>query len=151
MKGIFQSEKSECALACVAMILGYYGDNVDIASLRREHSLSLKGATLQQLIEIAAHHGLVSRPLRLELNELDKLRLPCILHWELDHFIVLSKVGKKMLTIMDPAVGLRRVSWSEFSRKFTGIALEIFRELSLRRKMRSRQYHSINWLVLFLD
>ncbi|MEP6941074.1 MAG: peptidase domain-containing ABC transporter, partial [Rudaea sp.] len=105
---------------------------------------SLKGATLRRLIEMAADLGLQSRPLRLELDELDQLQAPCILHWNLNHFVVLERVRGTSVTLHDPAVGRRTLSVQEVSRHFTGIALELTpgpgfkrekakRALSLRR------------------
>ncbi|MFZ6687138.1 cysteine peptidase family C39 domain-containing protein [Undibacterium sp. SXout11W] len=86
-----QTEASECGLACVAMIASHYGHHVDLADLRRQFSISLKGATLAQLMRHASTLQLLTRPLRLELEELSELQLPCILHWNLDYFVVLKK------------------------------------------------------------
>ncbi|MEB0233305.1 cysteine peptidase family C39 domain-containing protein, partial [Undibacterium sp. 10I3] len=71
-----------------------------------------------------------TRPLRLELEELDQLALPCILHWNLNHFVVLKKItknwqGKVTLFLLDPAVGERRVTLQEASAHFTGVACEL--------------------------
>lgn len=125
MRPIVQSEATECGLACLAMILAHHGRHVDLATLRSQNGLSLKGATLQQLVGIAGQHGLLTRPLRLELAEIDQLELPCILHWDLNHFVVLAEVKGKWLTVMDPALGLRRMSLDEASNRFTGVALEL--------------------------
>lgn len=70
---LFQSESAECGLACIGMVLNHYGRHIDMAALRAQNGLSLKGVTLRQLIEVARCHGLVSRPLRLELKELKQL------------------------------------------------------------------------------
>jgi ATP-binding cassette subfamily B protein RaxB len=76
-------------------------------------------------MQIADGLGFATRPLRLELAELQQLRLPCILHWDLNHFVVLGKVSGNTVTIHDPAVGVRRLSLETLSRHFTGIALEL--------------------------
>ncbi len=134
MNVIRQSEAAECGLACMSMVLAHHGRHIDLASLRSQNSLSLKGATLRNLIEMAGRYGLVSRPLRLELDELGELKLPCILHWELNHFVVLSRVRGKTLTIKDPAAGLRNVSLEEASGKFTGVALELLPGLEFKEE-----------------
>jgi ATP-binding cassette subfamily B protein RaxB len=85
----------------------------------------LKGANLQQLIAHAATLGFASRPLRLELDELKDLQLPCILHWNLNHFVVLKQVRKDAVIILDSAVGERKLTLTETSRHFTGVALEV--------------------------
>ncbi|ALT77165.1 peptidase domain-containing ABC transporter [Paucibacter sp. KCTC 42545] len=127
MKLQLQAEAAECALASLAMICSAHGLHKDLADLRRLFHVSLKGATLQQLISHAASLGFSSRPLRLDLEELGELQTPCVLHWDLNHFVVLKKVlrGGKAAVILDPAVGERRLSMSEISRHFTGVALEL--------------------------
>lgn len=122
---ILQSEASECGIAALAMVCNAHGKYVELAELRRQCGLSLKGATLQQLVTHAAKLGFSSRPLRLDLDELKDLRTPCILHWDLNHFVVLKSVRNDAITILDPAVGERRLNRAEVSRHFTGVALEL--------------------------
>lgn len=121
---VLQTEAAECGLACLAMLLAYYGHPIDLATLRRRYSVSLKGATLRHLMEIAGAMGLCVRALRLEMRDLSRLRLPCILHWDLNHFVVLEHVGSRAVTINDPIAGRRELSFGEVSRLFTGVALE---------------------------
>lgn len=120
-----QSEAAECGLACLAMVASYHGFETDLASLRRRFALSLKGATLQRLIDMAASLGLQGRPLRLELEELAQLKLPCILHWGMAHFVVLRAVRGRRVVIHDPAQGERTLTLGEVGRQFTGVALEL--------------------------
>ncbi|WP_229001930.1 peptidase domain-containing ABC transporter [Xanthomonas oryzae] len=107
------------------MVASAHGMQLDLPELRRRFHLSLKGIRLNQLIEIAQTLGFSTRPLRLEMEQLDQLSLPCILHWDLNHFVVLAKVGKSKATILDPAIGERRLSLGEVSQHFTGVALEL--------------------------
>lgn len=125
MRPIIQSEAAECGLAALAMVARTNGVPIGLSELRRRFPLSLKGARLSQLILIAQQLGLATRPLRLDIEDLDKLKLPCILHWDLNHFVVLAKVGKSRVTILDPAKGGRKLSFSEVSDHFTGVALEL--------------------------
>ena len=125
MRVIIQSEASECALASLAMVCSAHGLQVDLADLRRRFAVSIKGATMQQLVQHADGLNFSSRPLRLELDELQQLQLPCILHWGLNHFVVLARVRKKHIVVYDPAVGERRVTMEDVSRHFTGVALEL--------------------------
>ncbi len=122
---VLQTEAAECGLACLAMCAGYLGYHTDLATLRRRFGLSLRGASLKDLVRIADQIGLASRPLRLELAELHLLRTPCILHWDLNHFVVLTSVGRGGVVIHDPSVGVRRLSLAQASRHFTGVALEL--------------------------
>src|SRR5476649_2573779 len=86
---IHQTESSECSLACLAMVCGHYGKNVNLISLRQQFNLSARGTTLSGLTGIAEQLGLATRPLSLELGEISSLKMPCILHWEFNHFVVL--------------------------------------------------------------
>ncbi|MEO4015312.1 peptidase domain-containing ABC transporter [Pseudomonas rossensis] len=121
-----QTEATECGLACLAMIAGYHGHHTTLIELRRRFSVSLKGITLKQLIMTADQLNFGTRPIRVELDELNKLALPCILHWNLNHFVVLKSVEGQWLTVHDPAYGIRRLSLDETSKSFTGVALEVW-------------------------
>ena len=122
---VLQTEAAECGLACLAMVAGYHGYHSDLAELRRRFGLSLKGATLKDVVGMADQLGLAARPVRLELEELRLLKAPCILHWDLNHFVVLKSANRNGLVIHDPGVGVRRLSLSEVSKRFTGVALEL--------------------------
>lgn len=122
---ILQTEAAECGLACIAMVISYHGHVTDLPSLRQRFSVSLKGATLANLMQLASNLHFNSRPLRLELEELVELRTPCVLHWDLNHFVVLIRANKKRVIIHDPAFGRRTLSYEEVSKHFTGVALEL--------------------------
>ncbi|MEL1265178.1 peptidase domain-containing ABC transporter [Pseudoxanthomonas putridarboris] len=125
MRVIKQSEAAECGLASLAMVANAHGMRIGLSELRRRFPQSLKGVRLNQLIGVAQRLGFSVRPLRLDMEDLGKLKLPCILHWDLNHFVVLVKAGKSKVTILDPAVGERRLSYREVSDHFTGVALEL--------------------------
>src|SRR5262245_49828420 len=80
---VLQTEAAECGLACLAMVAGHAGGCSDLALLRRRFGLSIRGATLRDLVRIAERLGFAARPLRLEIDELGQLAVPCILHWDL--------------------------------------------------------------------
>ncbi|MEO1014777.1 MAG: peptidase domain-containing ABC transporter [Pseudomonadota bacterium] len=122
---ILQSEAAECGLACLAMIATFHGRAEDLASMRRRFAVSLKGATLAQLVDVADTVGLAARPLRLDLPDIADLECPCILHWDLNHFVVLKSVANGRAIIHDPASGVRRMRVEEISDHFTGVALEL--------------------------
>ena len=107
------------------MIANAHGQHWQLMDLRHKFPQSLKGANLKQLIDHSLVLGFNARPVRLELEELSQLRLPCILHWDLNHFVVLQKISRSKITLLDPALGVRLVSRSEISQHFTGIALEL--------------------------
>lgn len=123
---VLQTEAAECGLACLAMVAGYYGHHVDLATMRNRFRISLKGTALSRVIDIAQELRLASRALRLDLDQLSQLRLPCILHWNFNHFVVLEVVSAGEVTIHDPAHGVRKMPLAEVSRAFTGVALELW-------------------------
>ncbi len=125
MKVLLQTESAECGLACLAMVLRHHGQQVEIAELRRKHAVSLKGMALKDLLKIASDQGLSARPVRLEIDELSKLSLPCVLHWDMNHFVVLEKISDSKAILLDPAIGRRKLSLNEVSRHFTGVAVEL--------------------------
>jgi len=137
---ILQTEAAECGHACVAMVASHHGHRIDLATLRQRHSVSLRGSTLADLMRLAATLGLSGRPVRLELQHLGELRLPCVLHWDFNHFVVLARVRAGSVTLHDPASGCREMPMAEFSKHFTGVALELtpaedFRPASERRRV----------------
>ena len=136
-----QTEAAECGLASLAMIASFHGHRVDLAGLRRRFTLSVKGATLAYLMQAAGKLQLAPRPLRLELDEVPRLAMPCILHWDLNHFVVLKSATAREAVIHDPAGGLRRLPMPELSKHFTGVALELtpapgFRPIDERRRVK---------------
>jgi ATP-binding cassette, subfamily B, bacterial CvaB/MchF/RaxB len=122
---IMQSEAAECALACLGMIARYHGFETDLPALRRRFSSSLKGMTLTRVIDIAQQLGFEARPLRAELEYLPQAQFPCVMHWDMNHFVVLNRVTRKGLEIFDPARGRLIISLSEASKHFTGVLLEL--------------------------
>jgi ATP-binding cassette subfamily B protein RaxB len=141
IRPVLQSEAAECGLACLTMVSRHFGHRVNLAGLRQRHPTSIKGVTLQELMAIASELELAPRAIRLDVEELDKLRKPAILHWDLNHFVVLESADKTHATILDPARGRRRIPLAKFGRHFTGVALELlptadFKPIEARTKTR---------------
>ncbi len=131
---IFQQESSECGLACLAMVAAFHGKRTPLDELRKLHGLSGRGTTFSDLLHTAKHLQLTARPLRLALSELHRLRLPAVLHWRMDHFVVLVRYGRRRYLIHDPATGRRNVGPTEFDESFTGVALELLPARGFRRQ-----------------
>lgn len=125
MKSIIQSTATECGLACIAMVADAHGKSLGLVQMRRLFPLSLKGVRLSDLIRIAQKIGFSTRALRLDLEDIGRLRLPCVLHWDLNHFVVLKRIKGAKATIADPACGERSMTMDVLSRHFTGVALEL--------------------------
>ena len=138
---IYQSERAECGLACLAMIAAAHHLRTDLPSLRARFPVSSKGATLKTLIEVAKSLKLETRALRCEIDDLKSLKTPAILHWRLDHFVVLEQVTRKGVVILDPALGRVTVSPDELNTSFTGVALELWPAPDFQRQDSRRKLH----------
>ncbi|MET0985944.1 MAG: peptidase domain-containing ABC transporter [Steroidobacteraceae bacterium] len=122
---ILQTESRECGLACMAMVAGCHGHEIDLATLRSRHPTSMRGATMVQLMQIAHRLHLAARPVKVELEDLASLTLPVVLHWEFNHFVVLTRIEGGRYTIHDPAQGAYALSAADVSRGFTGVCLQL--------------------------
>jgi ATP-binding cassette subfamily B protein RaxB len=123
---ILQSEAAECGIACLAMVCGFHGLEIDLFNFRHRYGSPSQGVTLLSLSKTAENIGLKSRALALDLDEIKQLKLPAILHWGMNHYVVLTKVKKSSFIVHDPAFGKRVIGLQEMSNNFTGVALELW-------------------------
>jgi ATP-binding cassette subfamily B protein RaxB len=136
---LMQSEAAECGLACLAMIASYYGHALDMTSLRHRFAVSIKGMTLKTLLQVAQRLNMTGRGLRLEPAGLGELRTPAVLHWDMNHFVVLKSIHGDRVAIHDPALGVRRLTLEEVGRHFTGVALELLPAAGFERGSEQRK------------
>jgi len=141
---VLQAEAAECGLACLAMVAGAHGLDTDLPTLRQRFSLSLKGVTLADLVRMADALQFNARALRAEPEQLGQVALPCVLHWDLNHFVVLVRLRGDEAVIHDPARGELRMKMAVLSRHFSGVLLEVqpapgFVPVQARRRVRLRQ------------
>ncbi len=120
-----QTEVAECGLASLAMIANYHGLDVDLATMRRRFAPSLRGTTLRSLIGVADKIGLTPRAVKLPLEQLGNLHMPAVLHWNMNHYVVLEKVKNDKALIHNPDGRSAWLAMSEVSDCFTGVALEL--------------------------
>jgi ATP-binding cassette subfamily B protein len=144
-----QVEVTECGAACLTMILGYYGHHAPLAELRQACGVSRNGADALGLLRAAQRYGLVAQGVRIEMSELGELRLPAVLHWDFEHFLVLERIQGGRAVLVDPAFGRRSVTLEEMGRHFTGVALMLSPSPALKRRRRRRpslaKYREIFW------
>ncbi|GLS82847.1 peptidase domain-containing ABC transporter [Paraferrimonas haliotis] len=143
---IRQDEIAECGLACLAMIANYHGHKMDLAAIRQLSSSSLSGTNLKQLIELGAQLQLNSRALKCPLEQLHQLQLPAILHWDLNHFVVLAQCKAHSLVIHDPGRGKVKLTLEQVAKHFTGIALELSPQKDFKAKQQRQQ---LQWRQLW--
>ncbi|MCK0100095.1 peptidase domain-containing ABC transporter [Qipengyuania sp. S6317L1] len=139
-----QTEVAECGLASLTMVANYHGFDVDLGTMRRKYSPSLRGAPLRALIGLADQIGLTPRAVKLPLEELQNLHMPAVLHWDLNHYVVIEAVKGGKALIHNPDGRSTWMALSEVSDHFTGVALELrpssdFDKKSLRDRLRLSQ------------
>jgi ATP-binding cassette, subfamily B, bacterial CvaB/MchF/RaxB len=122
---IRQTEVAECGIASLSMVANYHGLNIDLGTMRRRFSPSMRGAPLKSIMAIADQLGLTPRAVKLPLEAVGNLHLPAILHWDMSHYVVLERVDGEKALIHDPAGTTKWFSQSELSNHFTGVALEL--------------------------
>ncbi len=125
MPQVLQSEVHECAHACLVMVAQHHGSSLTLGELRGRFVPSSRGTSLARLMEIAQAIGMEPRAYRIEPQQICELAMPCILHWDLNHFVVLEGWSRRGAHILDPGPGRTVVTPSEFDRRFTGIAVAV--------------------------
>ncbi|HJN52374.1 MAG: peptidase domain-containing ABC transporter [Pseudomonadales bacterium] len=145
MPVILQGEASECGLACLAMVASHHGFRTDLHALRQRFGVSLAGASLRNLMRSGADLGLSCRALRVDPNELRKMRLPAILHWDFNHYVTLRSASRSHVVVHNPAVGVRRYRLAEIGQHFTGIALEITPTTQFQRGNTTQRLHLLDF------
>ncbi|WP_264574849.1 peptidase domain-containing ABC transporter [Sphingobium sp. B11D3A] len=147
IRQILQTEAAECGLASLAMVANWHGHELDLNALRQRFGVSARGMTLRQLMQTADDMQLLPRPLKLDLAGLHLLHLPAILHWDLNHFVVLERVEPGRAYVVDPVGIARWYKFDELGRHFSGVALELrpsqdFQSVRARRRLRFRDLWS---------
>jgi ATP-binding cassette subfamily B protein RaxB len=141
---ILQSEAPECVIACLAMVASFHGHLTDLSAMRLRLSPSLKGATLKHVAQSAETMGLTARGVQVPLEGMRKLQRPAVLHWDMNHFVVLVEADAEHIIVHDPARGRRKLTYVEASKHFTGVAMEFtpgatFRKTDEREKISAWQ------------
>lgn len=134
-----QTEIAECGLASLAMVANFHGLKVDLGTMRRRFAPSLRGAPLKALMAIADRIGLAPRAVKLPLEELGNLHLPAVIHWDMNHYVVLEKVERGRALVHNPASNSKWMALEEVSKHFTGVALELRPTAGFTRKDESER------------
>lgn len=143
---IRQTEIAECGLASLTMVANFHGFDIDLGTMRRRYSPSMRGAPLRALIDLADQIGLTPRAVKLPLEEMGNLHMPAVLHWDLNHYVVLESVKAGKALIHNPDGRSDWMSLSEVSDHFTGVALELRPSNDFNRQsMRERLHVSQLW------
>jgi len=122
---ILQLEIVECGAASLAMVMAYYDKWVPLEQVRVDCGVSRDGSTAKGILQVARMYGFEAKGYRVEPSGFDLIPMPCIIHWNMNHFVVLNKIDKNFAYINDPAKGEEKISLEKFNESFTGIAIAI--------------------------
>jgi ATP-binding cassette, subfamily B, bacterial len=120
---LLQDSATECGAACLAMVLGYFGRDTTIRELRNDMGIGRDGAAMSALAACARAQGLEVNSYKAEPSALGELTLPMIVHWRFSHYVVVERLGTDTVSIVDPAVGRRKIRRAEFDESFTGVVM----------------------------
>lgn len=141
IRPIQQMEAAECGVASLAMVLDYYRFSIPLDELRSICGTSRDGNSALQILQAARSLGMTGRGLKLDLKQLEKAKLPLILHWNMNHFVVLEKFSRGRAVISDPASGRVQVDREQLDQSFSGVALQL--EPGPKFQVRSRKSEGI--------
>ena len=121
---VMQMEALECGAACLTMVLAYYGKWMPLEQVRADCGVSRDGSKAGNVLKAARSYGLEAKGYKAGLEAVKELdHFPCIIHWNLNHFVVLCGFRGKYAYMNDPARGSVRVTMEEFDKAYTGIVL----------------------------
>lgn len=151
-----QQSATDCGIACLVMIGRYWHKRFDLNQLRSLANVNRDGASLKGLITAAESMGFAPRPVHTDLKSLGKQRLPAIVHWRMNHYIVVYQVKTNRVIVADPEIGRRTLSYPEFQADWAGYTLLLEPTAKLKKAPEAKQnlwkFFDLlkpHWLVLF--
>ena len=121
---VMQLEALECGAASLAMVMAYYGKWIPLEQVRVDCGVSRDGSKAKNIYLAAQHYGFDVKAYSLNPEDLrNEGKFPCIIHWNMNHFVVLNGFRGNKVYINDPARGTVKITWEEFDKAFTGIVL----------------------------
>lgn len=147
---LLQLSAVECGAACLAMLLSYYGRKTTVSEVRNRCQVGRDGLSALDLAKAARTYGRRVRAVSLQENDLGRISLPAIIHWEFNHFMVVERFGASWVEVVDPAIGRRRMGSEEFWNGFTGIVLMLEPGVQFDRASSSRSINLCSYALNYL-
>jgi NHLM bacteriocin system ABC transporter peptidase/ATP-binding protein len=123
---VLQLEMVECGAASLAMVMAYHNKWVPLERVRTDCGVSRDGVSAKNILKVARIYGFEAKGYRVEPSAIaGAIPMPCIIHWNMNHFVVLKKLDKKYAYINDPARGEVKIPLQQFNVSFTGVAIAI--------------------------
>lgn len=135
-------EATECGAASLSMIFGYFGKFIPLEQMRIETGVSRDGCNAANIMRCAKKYGLECHGYRREPEALRSIELPCIIHWNFNHFLVFEGFKGKYAYLNDPAIGRRRLTLEELDEGFTGIVLTFKLTDAFQKEKKKRTSYS---------
>lgn len=121
---VMQLEALECGAAALCMVMAYYGKWVPLEQARQDCGVSRDGSKAKNIYLAAENYGFKVSAFRMSPEALkEEGKFPCIIHWNMNHFVVLNGFKGDQAYLNDPARGTVKVSWKEFDESFTGVVI----------------------------
>ncbi|WP_182907680.1 peptidase domain-containing ABC transporter [Microbispora sp. H13382] len=120
---VLQNTATECGAACLTMILSYHGRRLSLHEITDRLQVGRDGLSARAIADAARELGLKARAFSLGPEDLARLPMPVIVHWEFNHFLVVERWAPDQVDVVDPARGRRRLTSEEFDSGFTGVLL----------------------------
>jgi HlyB family type I secretion system ABC transporter len=141
----------ECGAACLAMLLNYYGHAISISEVQEQSGIGRDGLSAFEIVRSARQYGLRVRAVSLRSNDFRYVTFPAIVHWEFNHFVIVERWSRKWIDIVDPAVGRRRLTFSEFDEGFTGVIIMLEPGAQFKQKAPQKALTLWSYLRSFLQ
>ena len=122
IKPLHQVTQTECGLVACVMLMKALGSPITLREAREKYEVGRDGLTIRQIRDLLTNQGLAPRVLKVPDSAIFDIPTPAIAYWKKSHFVMVESVGSSF-TILDPAVGRRKLSATDFSSGFSGILI----------------------------